>query len=90
METKSLIEALASRIDRNTEELEKITTALEELLVETLKEGDTVALPGFGQFEPKLREERVTTHPATGKKILVPPRITMVFRPSAMLKQKVK
>ena len=48
---------------------------------------DIVAIPGFGSFEAK---KRITVHPQSGKRLLVPPKITMTFKPSALLKQKLK
>lgn len=90
MDNKTLINIIAQRLDINPEEVEANLLSLSEIIVEVTKQGDSVAIPGFGQFEPRMRDERVTTHPSTGKKILVPPKVSMVFKPSALLKQKVK
>lgn len=51
---------------------------------------DTITVGGFGTFETKKRLERVALHPASGKRLLVPPKIVMSFKPSASLKQKVR
>lgn len=90
MDNKTLVNILAERLGRQPEETEACLKALCNIIIENMKQGDCVAVPGFGQFETKLRAERITTHPSTGKKILVPPKVTMVFKPSALLKQKVK
>lgn len=63
--------------------------ALVGLLSEKGAEMDVVAVPGFGTFEPKKRLERINVHPASGKRMLLPPKIVMNFKPSALLKQKV-
>ena len=55
-----------------------------------VKEGDMVSMPGFGTFEPKKRMEREAVHPSSGKRILIPPKLTMVFKPSTLLKQKIR
>lgn len=90
MDTKTLINTVADRTGLDPEEVEVMTRTLTSLLAQAVKEGDSVAIPGFGSFESKLRNERVATHPSTGKKILVPPKLSMVFKPSALLKQKVR
>lgn len=90
MDTKAFINLLAKRLAREPEDIEFLTNALSEIIADNVIDGNSIAMPGFGQFEPKLRGERVTTHPSTGKKILVPPKLSMVFKPSALLKQKVK
>lgn len=54
------------------------------------REMDVVSVPGFGSFEPRKRLERISFQPSTGKRLLIPPKIVLGFRPSAVLKQKVK
>ena len=49
-----------------------------------------VAVPSLGSFEPKKRMERITMHPSTGRRILIPPKLSVTFRPSTMLKLKVR
>lgn len=90
MDTKALCNEVAARIGRDADSIANCVKALGEILVESIKEGDSVAMPGFGSFEPKMKMERVATHPASGKKLLVPPKLTLVFKPSAILKQKVR
>lgn len=90
MDAKTLINQLSEKLDREPEDIEFLIDSLSELIVDKITDGDTVALPGFGQFELKMKAERVACHPSTGKKILVPPKMSMIFKPSALLKQKVR
>lgn len=90
MDTKSLINQLALSLDRDPEDVAVVLKSLSDAIASQVKEGNTVALPGFGTFEPKMRAERIANHPSTGKRILVPPKLSMVFKPSALLKQKVR
>lgn len=53
-------------------------------------EGDTVSIPTFGVFEVKKRLERVVVSPSTGKRMLVPPKLVLAFRPVASIKEKLK
>lgn len=81
---------ISERTGRSVEEVETLLRSFGELVAEEVGQGDTISLPGFGTFEPKMREERVALHPATGKRILVPPKLSMTFKPSALLRQKVR
>lgn len=90
MDTKAFINKLADKIDRDPADVAMLIRSLGTVLADAVKEGDTVAVPAFGTFEPKMRSERVTNHPSSGKKILVPPKLSMVFKPSAILKQRVR
>lgn len=88
MDNKTLIETVASRLSLNKEEAVALQAALASVIADSLLEGDSVAVPSFGNFETKKRQERVSVHPATGKRLLVPPKIVAAFRPSAVLKSR--
>lgn len=65
--------------------------ALTEIIEQALLGGDTVSIPSFGNFEPHKRNERVMSHPSLkGKKLLIPPKVVVNFKPSAILKTKIK
>ena len=87
MDTKKFIEELSSRLDLSVNTVTMLIESLNKEFAETSSEMDGIIVPGFGSFEPKLREERVAVHPSTGKKLLVPPRIILSFRQSPVLKQ---
>ena len=90
MDTKSLIERISERTGRPAADVESLLKSFGGLITEEVGQGDIISLPGFGTFEPKMREERVAVHPSTGKRILVPPKLSMIFKPSALLRQKVR
>lgn len=90
MDTKKLIATVSNSLGRRPEDVASRLSMLCDIIMESIKEGDIVAVPGFGNFEPKLKMERVATHPSTGKKLLVPPKLSIVFKPSTILKQKVR
>lgn len=53
-------------------------------------ESKDVALHGFGVFELKNRKERIIMNPSSGKKMLVPPKLSLSFKLSETLKNKIK
>ena len=47
-----------------------------------------LAVQGFGIFDVKKKLERVVVNPATKKRMLVPPKLVLNFKPSNVLKEK--
>lgn len=90
MDYKTFLDTLSQRVNAGKEETSEMVTALCQVLTEAALEGDSVTFPGFGSFEPRKRIERIALHPSTGKRMLIPPKITLTFRPSTLLKQKVR
>lgn len=90
MDSKVLANRIAANLGVDQEETASMVSSLVGVITKCLADGDSVAVPGFGSFETKLKAERVATHPSTGNKILVPPKVTVAFKPSALLKQKIR
>jgi integration host factor subunit alpha len=61
--------------------LEEITACLER--VETLK------LSSFGSFVVRKKGQRMGRNPKTGEEVPISPRRVVVFKPSAVLKQRI-
>lgn len=90
MDNKTLIDTLSKQLDISRETVGSLLEGLTNVVGDCASELDSVALAGFGTFEPRKRLERVALHPASGKRLLVPPKIVLSFKPSASLKQKIK
>ncbi len=90
MDHKTFLDSLSQRVNAGKEETSEMVASLCQVLTEAALEGDSVTFPGFGSFEPRKRIERIALHPSTGKRMLIPPKITLSFRPSTLLKQKVR
>jgi DNA-binding protein HU-beta len=52
---------------------------------QALKSGEKVSVAGFGTFSVAQREEREGRNPATGKKIRIPAKRVVKFKPSTRL-----
>ena len=50
----------------------------------------SIQINSFGIFEVKKRLERVITNPGTGKKMLVPPKLVLNFKPTVTIKEQLK
>ncbi len=90
MDHKTFLDILSQRINAGKEETSEMIGSLCQVLTEVALAGDTLTFPGFGSFEPRKRLERIANHPSSGKRMLIPPKITLTFRPSTLLKQKVR
>ena len=54
------------------------------------QKGDSVSLSGFGVLEVKKKNERISVNPTTGIRMLVPPKLVLTYKPSSLLKEKLK
>lgn len=90
MDNKSIIDKLSKDFDMKREETQGLLNDFYKLVADSCIDMDSVVIPGFGQFEPKKRKERVSVHPSSGKRLMVPPKLVISFRPSGLLKSKVK
>lgn len=90
MNNKDYIGALAARTDSSAKDTQKTVNALIALLADTLDTDTSLAVQGFGTFEVKKKVERVVVNPATKKRKLIPPRLALNFKPSAVLKEKMQ
>lgn len=89
MDNKTFTDELSRRLDISRETVGLMIEAFSKALGKSAAEMDGLAVPNFGIFEPRMRQERIAVHPATGKRLLVPPRIFMSFKTSPALKQRI-
>lgn len=90
MDNKTLIDTLSKELNVSRDTVVDLIDGLSDSMGECGSELDTVNIAGFGSFEPKKRVERVALHPASGKRLLIPPKIVMTFKPSTALKQEIR
>lgn len=88
MNNKEFINELASRSNQTNAETTTLVNELIAVMTNHLVENDTIAITGFGQFEVKKKMERISVNPATGLRYLVPPKLTLSFRQSNTMKDK--
>ena len=70
-----------------------VDTTLVELVLkeitDCLEKGETVKLSSFGSFMVRKKGQRIGRNPKTGTEVPISPRRVMVFKPSAILKQRI-
>jgi len=58
-------------------------------ITDCLEKGETVKLSSFGLFMVRKKGQRIGRNPKTGTEVPISPRRVMVFKPSAILKQRI-
>lgn len=80
MNKKEMVEAMAAKSGMTKTDSKKALDAMLEVIGETLKKGENVALVGFGSFAVVERPERKGINPATKKAIVIPARKAVKFK----------
>jgi integration host factor subunit alpha len=87
---EKLYDAVYKKVGRTrTESMALVELVLKEI-IDCLERGETVKLSSFGSFVVRQKGQRVGRNPKTGKEAPIPPRRVVVFKPSAVLKQRIK
>ena len=82
MTNKEFIAELAKRTETSSKDCQQLVEKLIEIMADALDDGDTINVQGFGSFETKKKTERVIVNPA--------PKLTVGFKPSTVLKEKIR
>lgn len=90
MNNKEYISELAQRSGYTQADTQNLVAILVESMMSAFDAGDDVSIAGFGTFEVRKRLERVVNNPATGLKMLVPPKLALNFKPNASVKERLK
>ena len=86
MTKAELIDKVVQKADLTKKDAAGAVNAVLETIEETLKNGDSIALPGFGTFSVKERAERKGRNPQTGEEITIPAGKSAKFKAGKNLK----
>lgn len=87
MEKKSLNSRVAALAGIDARTSSQLTEACARVIGELLTDGDSAAIPGFGEFSTEKTDEHVAID-AQGRRLLMPPEITIRFTPCTALRNK--
>lgn len=90
MNNKEFIVHLSKELNLDQKTVQDYSESLVNLFKEEWQEGNTIAIQGFGSFYVKKQLERIIINPATKQRMLVPPKLSLNFKPSTVLKDKLK
>lgn len=86
MNKKELVGAVADHCGTTQAQAGEFIEAFCATVVGELKQGNGVALPGFGQFISKHRPSREMRNPSTGQMMMSKAKTAAQFKPAANLK----
>jgi len=90
MNNKQFLTELSGRCQMSADAAEQQVQTLIGVMENLWQNGDSVSLSGFGVLEVKKKNERVSVNPVTGIRMLVPPKLALTYKPSSILKEKLK
>ena len=90
MDYKQFRKRLCQLTGHASADVDALTDGLALIIRESCSELDSVAIPTFGTFVPVKHKEEVVTDLSTGRKLLVPPEITLEFHPGSMLQKRLR
>ena len=80
-----LISAIAEKADCTKAQSKNVLEAFMDVIAESLRKGDKVALVGFGTFSVTKRAARTGRNPRTKKEILIPAKNVVKFKAGSEL-----
>lgn len=88
MNTKEINTEIKKRLEVDSKVFDELMDSLSVIIKNEVLEGNSIALQGFGTFELRKKSERISVNPTTKQRMLVPPKQTLSFKPSSILKEK--
>ena len=90
MTNLELIATLAKRLNWTQKQTSETLEAIVSIMSQNLEAGNSFNIHWFGLFETKKKGERISVNPLTKQRFLVPPKITISFRPGQTIKDNLK
>ena len=90
MNNKEFISDLARQTKKSQRAVSSLVNSTVSAIIGELMEERAIIIPNFGSFEVKKKLERVLVNPISKQRMLVPPKMTVSFKPNTSLRLKVK
>ncbi len=90
MKKAEFIAQVAAKSGLSKKDTEVVVEKALETITEALIKRDSVSFLGFGSFAATKKEAREITIPGTSRKVKVPAKFSVRFKPGKLLKEAVK
>ena len=90
MTNKELVAELSEQLGWTQVRVSEVLAQTVEQFNSKLAENATITIPNFGVFQTRKHAERISVNPQTKQRLLVPPKISVNFKPASLLKEKYK
>ena len=87
MNKTEFIAAIAEKSGMSKADVEVIFSATFDTITGSWVKQDKIAIPGFGSFATKVRDERKGRNPSTGKEMTIPKTVVANFKAATQLKE---
>lgn len=85
-----MVSKLQQRLGVGRDRVEAMLESFSGIVTERCAQMDSIMIQGLGTFEARKKMERVAVNPTTGKRMLIPPKIVLVFKPNNAIKNRLK
>ena len=85
-----LSEAVFNAVGLSKNESSDLVENVLKHMADALVEGEQVKISSFGTFSVRNKAERAGRNPKTGEEVTIEPRRVLTFRPSHLMKNRVK
>lgn len=89
MNNKELIAAVAEKMNLSKPDITALLETTVSILRSKIASDNAVSIHGFGTLDLRKKEERVSVHPSTQIRTLIPPKLVVGFKQSSVLKSKI-
>lgn len=90
MTNKELIAHLSDQLGWTQIKVSELLAQTVEQMNAQLANNSLITIRNFGAFQTRRRTEHISVDPETQQHFLVPPKISVHFKPSSVLKEKYK
>lgn len=90
MNQKNLIASISAKTNTPKDLVEKLLETTISTFIEQLVNEKIIGLQSFGNLEVRKKMERISVHPATQIRTLIPPKLVVIFKQSNILKEKLR
>ena len=88
MNNKEFVTEIAGKLGMSASQVTSLLSGLTNEMASRFEEEAQISIINFGNFEVKKKLERVIINPSTKQRMLIPPKMTLSFKPSIMFKDK--
>ncbi len=89
MNNKELLDKLSQRLGVTKKLAAEMLSASTAAIVNSVNEDRSITLQGFGVLEVRRKQDRILFNPATGRQMIVPPKLILSFKPSDTYKERI-
>ena len=90
LSNKEFISELSRKLGYINKDTSQLVSSVIGIMVQELQDGNSVTIQGLGTFDVKKKLERISVNSVTQQRMLIPPKLVLVYTPSIVLKEKFK